>query len=565
MRKQLTAVALAMMFVASACASDNGDDTPDAQGTTPTTAAGPTTTIAPTRGGTLVVAISSDPGSLNPAVTSNGGVHTASEMMFNGLVGWGPDGKLVPELAESWIIEGGGTSYRFTLRPNVKWHDGRPFTSEDVKFTFEKALLPFHARTKASVGSAKVTVEAPDARTVVFRFPQPYAPLLQQLNVTEAPIIPKHVYEGCSDISTVAGCPANKAPVGTGPFKLDSYTIQEIRMVRNPDYFRPGLPYLDGMVERVIPEAGTQLLALENGEIDWVGSVPGPDIERVKADRSVGTATAPRGSGGGNCTLTGVFNMKPPEGRPAFFGDLKTRQAFWHAVDRQQAFRTVSFSQGKVAPSPINSAITFAAATGLNLPAFDVNRAKTLLDEVGWKDEGGGARVARGVPNVPDGTKFEVDWHGFAGDQTRYGEQIRSQVAAVGITLNVKTEDNATFSAAVFTRRDFDTAIVSYCHGDDPEIGFRRTVDSRQISTTAFSNGAGYSNADVDRLLDQGAAEPDPAKRTPIYRQLQEQLVRDLPYIWLTESAGLRAFNANCTGFNHQNTGLFAEAASCKK
>jgi peptide/nickel transport system substrate-binding protein len=560
MKKQLTAVALALMFVASACASDDGDDAPDAQGTTPTTAA-----AAPTRGGTLVVAIGSDPGSLNPAVTSNGGVHTASEMMFNGLVGWGADGKLVPELAESWTIEGGGTSYRFNLRQNVKWHDGRPFTADDVKFTFENALLKLHARTQASVGTAKPTIETPDQRTVIFRFASPYAPLLQQLNVTEAPIIPKHVYEGCTDLATVAGCPANKTPVGTGPFKLESYTIQEIRMVRNPDYFRAGQPYLDGMVQRVIPDAGTQLLALENGEIDWVGSVPGPDIERTKANRAIGTATAPRGSGGGNCTLTGVFNMKPPEGRPGFFTDLRTRQAFWAAVDRQQAFRTVSFGQGKVAQQPINSSITFAAASGLNLPTFDVNRAKTLLDQVGWKDEGGGARTARGVPNVPDGTKFEVDWHGFAGDQTRYGEQIRSQLAAVGIVLEVKTEDNATFSANVFRNRAFDTGIVSYCHGDDPEIGFRRTVDSRQISTTAFSNGAGYSNAQVDTLLDQGASEPDPAKRTPIYRQLQEQVVRDLPYIWLTESAGLRAFNANCTGFNHENTGLFAEAASCKK
>ena len=218
-----------------------------------------------------------------------------------------------------------------------------------------------------------------------------------------------------------------------------------------------------------------------------------------------------------------------------------------------------------MAASPINSGITFAAATGLGLPSYDVNRARTLLDQVGWKDEGGGVRTARGVPNVPDGTKFEIDWHGFAGDQTTYGEQIRGQLRDVGIALTVKTEDNATFSAAVFNRREFDTAVVSYCNGDDPEIGFRRQVDTRQISTTAFSNGAGYSNPEVDSLLDRAAREPDPAKRTPLYRQLQEILVKDLPYIWLTESAGLRAFNANCTGFNHENTGLFAEAASCKK
>ncbi len=557
MRKHLTVAAVALMLVASACGG-GGDDTPEAQ-------SGPTTTAAPTRGGTMVVAITSDPGSLNPAVTSNGGVHTASEMMFNGLVGWGPDGKLVPELAESWTIEGGGTSYRFNLRQNVKWHDGRPFTADDVKFSFERALLRLHSRTQASVGTASPTIETPDQRTVIFRFQNPYAPLLQQLNVTEAPIIPKHVYEGCTDIATVAGCPANKTPVGTGPFKLESYTIQEIRMVRNPDYFRPGLPYLDAMVQRVIPDQGTQLLALENREIDWLGSVPGSDIERVKANRALGTANAPRGSGGGNCTTTMIFNMRPPEGRTPFFTDLRTRQAVWHAINRDQAFRTVTFGQGRVSASPINSGIAFAAATGLNLPAFDVNRAKTLLDQVGWKDEGGGARVARNVANVADGTRFEVDWHGFVGDQTTFGEQIRSQLNAVGIALQVKTEDNATFSRNVFNQRQFDTAVASYCNGDDPEIGFRRQVDSRQISTTAFSNGAGYSNPDVDRLLDQGAREPDPAKRTPIYRQLQEQLVRDLPYVWLAESAQLRAFNASCTGFNHENTGLFAEAASCKK
>jgi peptide/nickel transport system substrate-binding protein len=558
MRKQLTVVALAMMLLAGACASDDGDDTPDAQ-------SGPTTTAAPTRGGTLVVAITSDPGSLNPAVTTSGVIHPASEPMFNGLVGWGSDGKLVPELAESWTIEGGGTSYRFNLRQNVKWHDGRPFTADDVKFTFEKALLKLHSRTAASVGTAQVSIQTPDQKTVIFTFANPYAPLLQQLNVTEAPIIPKHVYEGCADLATVAGCPANKAPIGTGPFKLESYTIQEIKMVRNPDYFRPGLPYLDGLVQRVIPDQGTQLLALENKEVDWVGTVPGADVERVKAIRTVGTATAPRGSGGGNCTLTGVFNMKPAAGRPGFFTELRTRQAFWAAVNREQTFRTVSFGQGRVSSSPINSGIPFAAAPGLNLPTFDVNRAKTLLDQVGWKDEGGGVRVARNVPNVPDGTKFEIDWHGTAGDSTTYGEQIRSQVSAVGIALIVKTEDSATFASNVFAKRDFDTAVVSYCNGDDPDIGFRRQVDSRQISPAQFTNGAGYSNSQVDQLLDQATREPDQAKRTPIYRQLQEILVRELPYIWLTESVQLRAFNANCTGFNHENTGLFAEAASCKK
>jgi peptide/nickel transport system substrate-binding protein len=374
------------------------------------------------------------------------------------------------------------------------------------------------------------------------------------------------VYEGCADISTVAGCPANKAPVGTGPFKLDSYTTNEIRMSRNPNYFRAGLPYLDAMVERVIPDPETQVLALENKEVDWLGTVPGPDVARLSKEAGIATAPAPRGSGGGNCIMTVIFNMKPPASRTPFFTDLRVRQAVWAAVNRTQAFNNVQFGQGKIADAPIHSGIPFAHATGLSLPTFDVARAGSLLDSAGWKQETKGAtRVARGVPNVPDGTEFKIDWHGFVGDQTTYGEQLRGQLKDVGIDMTVKTQDNATLSSDVFTKRDFDTSAASYCNGDDPEIGVRRQYDSRQISSTAFSNGAGYSNPQVDTLLDQAAREPDPTKRAPIYRQIQEIAVRDLPYMWLAETVSLRAFNANCSGFNQENTGLFAEGAFCKK
>ena len=560
MKKQLTAVALAMMFAASACASDDGDDAPQAQ-------TGPTTTVAPVRGGTLVIGITSDPGYLNPAITSSGSVHPASEMMFNGLVAWGADGKIVPDLADSWTIEGGGTVYKFTLHQGVKWHDGQDFTSEDVKFSFERALMKVggHGRTSASVGTANPTITTPDPRTVIFTFPQPYGPLLRQMNVTEAPIISKHQFESCGDPIPVS-CPANKAPVGTGPFKLDSYSPTEIKMSRNPNYFKPGLPYLDNLVQRVIPDPGTQVLALESKEIDFLNTVPGPELARVKANNAFTTAAVPRGSGGGNCILTVIFNMKPPDGRPGFFTDLRTRQAVWAATNRQQAFQQIEFGQGKVADAPIHSGIGFAHASGLALPTFDVAKAKTLLDQVGWKDEGKASRVARNVPNVPDGTEFNIDYHGFINTtQVTYGEVLRTQLKEVGIAVTVKGEDNNTLSAAVFADRNFDTSAASYCNGDDPEIGVRRQYDSKQITKTAFSNGAGYSNSEVDALLDQGVHEPDPAKRTPIYRKLQEIAVRDLPYMWMSETLNTRAISTRCTGFNNENTGLFAEAASCKK
>ncbi|MGH9225539.1 MAG: ABC transporter substrate-binding protein [Acidimicrobiales bacterium] len=560
MRAQKVAVmaAVVVSLLAGACSSD--DDETAGGGQTGTTVA-----EQPVRGGTLVVALDGqDPGSLNPAVTSNGGVHTASEPMFNGLVGLDKDGKPVGELAENWTIESNGSVYRFTLRQGVTWHDGRPFTADDVKFTFDNALLKFHSRTSASMNAARVAVETPDPRTVIFRFPNPYAPLLQQLNVTEAPIIPKHVYESCSDISTVAGCPANKAPVGTGPFKLESYNTNEIRMVRNPSYFRQGLPYLDALVERFIPDQGTKTLALQRHEVDWAWTVQGPDLASLRADRGITLADAARGPGGGNCVLTIAFNLKPADGRTNFFADVRVRQALWAATNRQQAYDQIQFGQGKVSAQPINSAIAVAKTTGITLPAFDVNRAKTLLDQAGWRDESG-TRVARGVAGVPDGTQFKIDYHGFAGPQIEYGQALKQQWKAVGIDVETKQEDNPTLSANVFRDRQFDTASISYCNEADPLIGVRRQYHSTQVSTTAFTNASGYSNADMDRLWDASTIEVDATKRTQQFQQIQELAVRDLPYIWMAESANTRAWNSACTGFNIQNTGLFAEAAYCKR
>ena len=173
----------------------------------------------PARGGTLVVAIVADPGHLNPAITTNGATHAASELLYNGLLGRTERGEPMPELAESWQVEQGGAVYRFRLRAGVRWHDGAAFTAADVKFTFEEVLLKLHARTRASMGAVLAGIDAPDERTVVFRFKQPYAPLLAQLDATEAPILARHVYQG-SDPQTN---PANVTPIGTGPFRFVSY------------------------------------------------------------------------------------------------------------------------------------------------------------------------------------------------------------------------------------------------------------------------------------------------------------------------------------------------------
>ncbi|MEP7344119.1 MAG: ABC transporter substrate-binding protein, partial [Gemmatimonadaceae bacterium] len=164
---------------------------------------------APHRERTLVAAISSDPGHLNTAITTNGGVHTAADLLYDGLISLGPDLQPQPSLAERWVVEDSGARYRFFLRHDVRWHDGKPFTSADVKFSFDSVLLRFHSRTRASLGPVLRSVETPDDYTVVFQFRRPYAPLLAQLDVDEAPIIPKHLYAGTDPLRN----PVNMAPV----------------------------------------------------------------------------------------------------------------------------------------------------------------------------------------------------------------------------------------------------------------------------------------------------------------------------------------------------------------
>lgn len=534
---------LAGLLGAAGCSSTGSGGTPT-----------PGATTASQPGGTLVAAIDSDPGGLNPAVTTSGATHTAAELMFNGLVELDDTGRPVPELAQSWTVSDNGATYTFRLRAGVRWHDGASFTSADVKYTFEQVLDKFHARTAASVGKSIQSVETPDAQTVVFRFRQPYAPLLQQLGVTEAPILPRHIYEGTDPQKN----PANQRPVGTGPFKLESYRQgAEVSLVRNPDYFKRRLPRLDRVVLRVIASPASQVAALEAGEVDWLWGAPGPDLARLRANPAFRTLQTSVNPGGANCIMTVSFNLDRP-----LFADRRVRAAVGHALDRQQFLDRVLFGNGRVADAPISSGIPFAHATGINLPGFDPARAAALLDEAGWPRSGSGTRTARGVAGVADGTPLRFDFLAFP-SFSRYAELFRAQLAQVGIDVTVKPLDPSAFSRTVFVDRNFDTNLISYCNGTDPEIGVRRMYDSASIQKVPFTNSSGYRNPTVDALFQRAATTVDQGRRGELYRQVQEQLARDLPYLWLVETTGTRVYTARCRDLSA--SGHFAEAATCTR
>lgn len=493
-------------------------------------------------GGTLVVALGEDPGQFNPGISTSFSAHVVGDSMFNGLVGLDAYANPVPDLATSWDVSDDATEYTFHLAEGVTWHDGEPFTSADVKFTFENVLLKYHSRTKAGLENVLAGIETPDTHTVVFRFHQPYAPLLQRLDVTEAPILPQHIYAGLEDPTTAE---ANMTPVGTGPFVFESYTPGvEVRLARNENYFKAGLPRLDEVVFSIIPDPATQVQALEAGDVDYVWRAPGPDVARLSHAPETEVLPVASGPGGGFCIMTMTFNLERP-----VFQDVHVRQAFAHAIDRQQILEQVIFNQGRVAQAPISSEITWAHLADGPQYAYDPTRAEALLDEAGY-------------PRGSDGIRFSVDFVHFP-TFSKYGELMREDLAAVGIDFELRPLERDGAVDTIFNQRDFDTNIISYCNNADPEIGVRRMYVSSNIGNIPFSNGAAYRNDAVDTLFNEAAATADMAARGEIYRQIQERLLEDLPYWWIVETAFSVSVRSTCHDFQAWS-GQFAETAWCE-
>lgn len=501
-------------------------------------ASSPARAESPRRGGTAVVAVAGDPGHLNPAISTAGPLHAVAGSLFNGLVALDRDGQPQPDLARSWTVSADGRRVTFRLVDGVRWHDGTPFTSADVKFSFDELLFKFHARARAGLAPAVRSIATPDAATVVFELQRPHPALLRQLDVTEAPVLPRHLYAGSDPLQN----PANLRPVGTGPFRFDSYRRDEqVVLARNPDYFKPGLPRLDRVVFRVLPNANTQVNALLAGEVDMLQRVSALDVQRLKG-QPVTVVDTRAAAGGANCVMTLAFNLDRPR-----TADARVRQAFAHAIDRAQLLKLVAFDQGRVAGAPIASGIAWAHLPGaLDAWRLDVAQANRLLDDAG---------LARGS----DGLRGSFDLLHFPAF-ARYSELMRQQLAAVGIALRVKLLDPAAFVPAVFSQRDFDLALISYCNGTDPEIGVRRMVHSAAIGPVPFSNAAGFRDAEVDRHFDLAGASTDLAARGEAYRAAQRRLAAKLPYLWLVETDFSAAWRDDLADFAPW-TSQFAETA----
>lgn len=478
----------------------------------------------PARGGSVVVAVSSDPGGLNPAVTTQGGVHLVCGSIFSGLVAHDFLLNPVPDLAESWDVSPDARVYTFRLAPGALFHDGEPVTSEDVRFTFEEMLLKFHSRARSSVGDNLRRVLTPDPQTVVFEFERPYAAFLQLADVTNAPVMPKHLYQGTDPLTN----PHNTRPVGSGPFKFQEWLKGDhITLTRNEKYFKAGKPYLDRVVYRVMPSAAAAAIAFEKGEVDYFLNPTPLDVARLK--NLPGVVITDKGREGYATVETLIPNLTR-----APLSDPRVRRAMAHAIDKDFLVAKVLFGMGAPATGPVSRLLAWAYNPNVETYGKDVALAERLLDEAGQ-------------PLGADGVRFHLKFV-HASTYAKVAEVVRDQLRAVGIAVELQQMEFNAAVEAVYVRKDFDLAYASFENGPDPDIGVKRTVVSSNIGPFPFSNGAGYRNPRIDELFAAAASELDKQKRAAAYFEAQDILARDVPYLWLYEPKTASAYREGLRG-----------------
>lgn len=459
---------------------------------------------------TAVLGIDADPPTLNLATTTDFTAGDVSAKMFEGLIWLDKDYNPRPALATAWSVSPDGKTYRFTLRRGVKWHDGRDFTSADVRYTLIDVLAKLHPRASSSFKNLGLEVETPDTNTIVVKLQKPYPPFLSQMTVFDAPMLPRHIYEG----SNVATNPANLQPVGTGPFKFAEWKRgSSIRLVRNAAYWDGDKPYLEQIIFQIIPQPANRIPALQSGEIDTLMDFYTPKAEtpRLLKDKNL----APRQGVNIPAIWFMMFNIKSPA-----FQQKEVRQALAFAIDRKRLVAQVM--QGLARPGAgafgdgfkwlLNEEVGYAKKYPL-----DPDRARALLAKAGIK---------------PNTLTLRMPFDVGRAQMRAQSQIIQDNLRQIGLEVKLEPLERSVLLDRVFTKRDFDMTLGSFYSAGDPAIGYTRLYITN-TTTAANTNASGYSNPKVDELLQLAANVPDRAARAKLYKDLQVILNEELPSLVL--------------------------------
>lgn len=466
------------------------------------------------RGGTMTVATQVEPRTMVPLLDTNTVTRNISTKVTEGLLTFDSQFTPKPLLATAWSVSPDGLEYAFSLRPNVKWHDGADFTADDVKFSL-LALKKVGPRDRISFANI-AEIETPDPLKIVVKLAKPTPYFLKALAAAESPMNPRHLYPS----DDLDGSPNNNAPIGTGPFIFEEWKRGAyISLRRNPNYWRPDRPFLDRIVVKFIGDPAAAAAALETGEADVSGNVSFSDLERLAGIKSLQIASQ-RDAYLNNASVL-EFNLDHPE-----LAKKPVRYAIAHAINRDFIREAIYYGQADPIRSPIPESLpNYYDAASFDFP-FDPVKANRLLDESGIVRASGGVRFSLRLAFLP-GTPFKAT-----------ADYLRSALGQIGIRVNVVDGDLGTFIKRVYYERQFDLNVNGLGLLYDPTVGVQRIYWSDGIQhPLPYVNAAHYNNPATDELFRQASTEPDEQKRAAQFRAFQKIASDDLPALPLV---GLR-------------------------
>jgi peptide/nickel transport system substrate-binding protein len=486
------------------------------------------------KGGTLNTILSPEPPVLVLAVNNQGPTIIAASKIFQGLLCFSPKLDPLPCLAKSWELSEDRKTYTFHLQSGVTFHDGSPFTADDVIFSIMKFNMDLAPRARAILQMI-TEATAPDPLTVKLTLSAPFEPFLLMFDVSACVMVSKKIYDG----TDYRNAPANQHPIGTGAFQFVEWQRGNfIRLTRYEKYWKPDEPYLEEIIYRIVPDSQSRSLALETGKVQLTGAsdIEPFDVPRFRAKPNL-TVTAAGWEYFAPLSWIEINHRVKP------LDDVRVRQAMSLAIDRAFLVQKLWFGLGKPATGPVASATRYYDPALKPLP-HDTQKAIALLDEAGLKPNAQGVRFTLKHLVLPYG---EI-W-------ARLSEYLRASLKQVGIELVLETADAGAWASRVGAW-DYETTINFLYQFGDPTLGVERSYVSSNIKKVTFTNTGGYSNPKVDQLFAAARAAGDPAERQKAFYEVQGILVEEMPQIWLMELAFSTIYDKKLQNITEYGTGV---------
>lgn len=453
----------------------------------------PSPTLAPKRGGTLIIARAEDVTGLDPHKHSTPASLRAIELMYDPLLAFDQNLNIIPNLAETWKWSDDGKTLTLTLRANVKFHTGEPLTAEEVKSSLERILDPKTIASARAFFTDIERIEAPNASTLVLQLKRANAALLAALAHPNAAIVARKFIANSGNF--------NKDSAGTGAFKLTRWDPgRALLLTANKDFWMPNSPRVDNIEFRTVADDAAVLAGLRAKTFD-VGLLTDWRVA-LRASNSPLTITRAR--------ALGYYALMLNSSRRVF-NDVRVRQALACAIDRQEVLDLALFGEGMV--------------TGpLTLPYYRANLNDLLCYQKNWEK----ARQLLTEAGRATGLRFKLMVPSENPALAAAAQNIQIQLRKAGVETDLEVLEPGVYGDRWF-KADFDAALASPNGYPDPDV----MLAPYWHSTGEINRIANYREAELDKLLEQGRATLDPEKRKPIYDQIQKRLTDAVPWVWL--------------------------------